>query len=106
MVATETLILATLLALNLLSTLILALWIRMHLDDALLELDEKLALAIKGVTDRLLEGGLGDFEPPNPIQTAIAQFLQASVQQKMNTVEAVVTERGDNGQFVTQKNVD
>ena len=105
MVAAETLILVSLLALNLISTLILAFWIRMHIDEALLELDQKLAFAVKGMADKLLEGGMSDFEPPNPIQTAIAQFLQASVAQKMNTVDAVVTERNDSGQFVKPENV-
>ena len=56
MVAAETLILVSLLALNLISTLILAFWIRMHIDEALLELDEKLAFAVKGMADKLLEG--------------------------------------------------
>ncbi len=105
MVAAETLILASLLALNLISTLIFAFWIRMHIDEALLELDEKLAIAVKSMADKLLEGGMSDFEPPNPIQAAIAQFLQASVAQKMNTVDAVVTERNDAGQFVSPENV-
>jgi hypothetical protein len=106
MVATETLIIASLLALNLISTVLLGLWMRNHLDEALEELDERLALAVKGLADRLVEGGLQEFEPPNPIQTAIAQFLQAAVQQKMNTVEAVVTERSPSGQFVSSSNVD
>lgn len=29
---------------------------------------------------KILEGGIGDFEPPNPIQAAIAQMLTQRVQ--------------------------
>ena len=102
----ESLILACLLALNLISTLLFALWLRYHLDIALEELDERLALAVKGIVDRMMEGGLQEFEPPNPIQTAIAQLLQSTIAQKMNTIDAVVTERGPGGQFINSSNVD
>jgi len=77
MVATETLILASLGVLNLLAIVYLSLWIRIHLDQSLMDIDEKLALAIKSLVDKLMEGGLGEFEPPNPVQGAIAQMIQA-----------------------------
>jgi hypothetical protein len=48
-----------------------------------------------------MSGGLTEFEPPNPIQGAIAQLIQGMAQQKMNTIETTVTERGPNGQFTT-----
>jgi len=46
-----------------------------------------------------MTGGLSEFEPPNPIQGAIAQLIQGMAQQKMNTFDATVTDRGANGQF-------
>jgi hypothetical protein len=46
-----------------------------------------------------MSGNLGEFEPPNPIQGAIAQLIQGMAQQKMNTINATVTERAPDGQF-------
>jgi len=92
-------LIAVLGALNLVVLAVLGLWIRVHLDNSLLELDEKLALAIKSIVDRMMEGGLGDFEPPNPIQGAIAQLIQGMAAQKMNTFDATVMSRGDDGKF-------
>jgi len=99
MVATETLILASLMVINLISLGGFALWIRMHLEQSLMDIDEKLAHAIQALVDKLMSGGLTEFEPPNPIQGAIAQLIQGMAQQKMNTIDATVTERGQNGQF-------
>jgi hypothetical protein len=92
-------LIAVLGALNLVVLAVLGLWIRVHLDNSLLELDEKLALAIKSIVDRMMEGGLGDFEPPNPIQGAIAQLIQGMAAQKMNTFDATVMSRADDGKF-------
>jgi len=100
MVALEIAILATLALINLASIVILAHWIRMHLDSAMMDIDEKLATAISALIDKLMSGNLGEFEPPNPIQGAIAQMIQSIAHQKMNTIDAVVTERGTDGQFV------
>jgi len=72
----------------------------MHLDQGLQDIDEKLAIAITALIDKLMSGNLGDFEPPNPIQGAIAQMIQSIAHQKMNTIDAIVTERGTDGQFV------
>lgn len=60
---------------------------------ALDDLDGKLAEAIRSV----LESGGGEFEPVNPVQAAIAQFITT----RMNSpvIEAVVTERGQDGKF-------
>ncbi len=41
------------------------------LDEGLSNLDGTIAAAIRSV----IENPLGDFEPPNPIQGAIAQFI-------------------------------
>ena len=101
MVATETLILASLMVINLISLGVFALWIRIHIEQSLMDIDEKLALAIQALVDKLMSGGLTEFEPPNPIQGAIAQLIQGMAQQKMNTIDATVTERGPNGQFTT-----
>ena len=99
MVAIEIAILAFLGLLNLAAIGFLAHWIRMHLDQGLQDIDEKLAIAITALIDKLMSGNLGDFEPPNPIQGAIAQLIQGMAQQKMNTINATVTERAPVGQF-------
>ena len=99
MVALELAILAGLSLLNLAAIGFLAHWIRMHLDAGLQDIDEKLAIAITALIDKLMSGNLGDFEPPNPIQGAIAQLIQGMANQKLNTINAVVTERAPDGQF-------
>ena len=100
MVVIETAILALLGLLNLCAIGFLAHWIRMHLDAGLQDIDEKLANAISALIDKLMSGNLGEFEAPNPIQGAIAQMIQSIAHQKMNTINAVVTERDESGQFV------
>ena len=99
MVAAELVILGVLSVLTLLSIIILGLWLRIEMANMLELLDERLALALKGTIDRMLEGGIGDFEPPNPIQGAIAQLIQGIAAQKMNTIDAVVTQRAPDGKF-------
>ncbi len=99
MVAAEMVILGVLSVLTLLSIVSLGLWLRIEMANMLELLDERLALALKGTIDRMLDGGIGDFEPPNPIQGAIAQLIQGIAAQKMNTIDAVVTQRGPDGKF-------
>jgi hypothetical protein len=99
MVAAELLILGVLNVICLLSIVSLGLWLRIELANMLELLDERLALALKSTIDRMLEGGIGDFEAPNPIQGAIAQLIQGMAAQKMNTIDAVVTQRGADGKF-------
>ena len=99
MVVLETAILAGLGLLNLCAIGFLAHWIRMHLDQGLQDIDEKLAIAITALIDKLMSGNLGEFEPPNPIQGAIAQLIQGMAQRKMNTIDATITNRGKDGQF-------
>jgi len=65
MVALETAILAGLSLLNLCAIGFLAHWIRMHLDSAMMDIDSKLAIAIKTLIDKLMAGEMSDFEPPN-----------------------------------------
>ena len=99
MVAAELVILGVLSVLTLLSIIILGLWLRIELANMLELLDERLAMALKSTIDRLMDGGIGDFEPPNPIQGAIAQLIQGMAAQKMNTIDAVVTQRAPDGKF-------
>ena len=106
MVVPDTLILATLMLINLISLGGFALWIRIYLEQALMDIDEKLALAIQALVDKLMTGGLAEFEPPNPIQGAIAQLIQGMAQQKMNTIDATITERGPNGQFTSATDIE
>jgi len=49
----------------------LVMTVRFELDD----LDSKIGLALKS----LIEQGIGDFEPPSPIQAALAELLLARV---------------------------
>ena len=99
MVAAELLILGVLNIICLLSIVSLGLWLRIELANMLELLDERLAMALKSTIDRLMDGGIGDFEPPNPIQGAIAQLIQGMAAQKMNTIDAVVTQRAPDGKF-------
>jgi len=99
MVGLEIIILGVLNVICILSIIVLALWLRIELANMLDLLDERLALALKGTIDRMLEGGIGDFEPPNPIQAALAQLIQGMATQKMNTIDAVVTQRAPDGTF-------
>ena len=85
--------------LNLLALGALALWIRSELDNAVQELDSTLALAIKATLDKVLDGGLGGFEPVNPIQAAFAQLIQAYASNQMGTIDATVLSRNADGTF-------
>ena len=102
----DTLILATLMLINLISLGGFALWIRIYLEQALMDIDEKLAMAIQALVDKLMTGGLAEFEPPNPIQGAIAQLIQGMAQQKMSTIDATITDRGPNGQFTSATDIE
>ena len=100
MVVIETAILALLGLLNLAAIGFLAHWIRMHLDQGLQDIDEKLAIAIKTLIDKLMSGEMSDFEPPNALQAAFADLIRSVAHNKMNTINATVTERDAGGQFV------
>jgi len=99
MVAIELMILGVFDLITLSGLVVLAFWIRKELDSGLEELDERLAEAIRGTLDKLGEGGLAQFEPPNPIQIAIGRMLEAVATQKLNTIDATITERDQKGQF-------
>ena len=85
--------------LNLLGSLGLALWIKRELEDSMGQLDNSLALALQSTVEKLTGEGAVAFEAPNPIQAALAQMLMSITQQKMNTVEATITPRGEDGTF-------
>lgn len=65
------------------------------LEEIVGDLDSNIGLAIQ----KLIEGGLGEMEPINPIQQAIAQMLMKNVQP--TTVEAIVKDRAPDGKFVS-----
>lgn len=69
------------------------------IEDGLVELDEKLALAIKSVIDQI--PGIGQTEPINPIQMAVGQLIANMAQQKQN-VEPKLIQRDEKGLFVTE----
>ena len=106
MVSPDTLILTTLMAINLIFLTGFAYWIKIYLEQSLMDIDEKLALAIQALVDKLMTGGLAEFEPPNPIQGAIAQLIQGMAQQKMNTFDANITDRGADGQFTVAPDIE
>jgi len=69
------------------------------IEDGLVELDGKLAMAIKSVMDQI--PGLGQTEPINPIQMAVGQLIANMAQQKQN-VEPKLIQRDEKGLFVTE----
>ena len=90
--------------LNLLALGALALWIRSDLENAVEELDSTLALAIKAPLDKLMDGGIGGFEPVNPIQAAFASLIQSYATNQLGTIDATVLSRNTDGTF--QKSMD
>ena len=91
-------------SLNLLALGALALWIRSELDNAVEELDSTLALAIKATMDKLLDGGIGGFEPVHPIQAAFASLIQSYATNQLGPIAATVLSRNTDGTF--QKSMD
>ncbi len=63
-----------------------------NINQGLQQIDQSLAQAIQATMSQL---NLGNLEPVNPIQLAIAEFLKSKVQ---STV--MEQPRGDNGQFI------
>ena len=69
------------------------------IEEGLIELDEKLALAIQSVLKQI--PGLGENEPINPIQMAIGQLIANMSQQQQNQPLKII-ERDDKGLFVSK----
>ena len=86
---------ATLVALNCILTLWIMRMIIQQLNLAVVQIDSLVAQAIQ----KILENGLGDFEPPNPIQAAISELLLNRVKQGDNILEAQVMPRDSSGKF-------
>ena len=95
MVAPELIILGVLDVLCLLSIALLALWMRKELEESVAELDSSLAMAIQSTLDKLTGEGVVPYDPPNPLQAALAQFIM----QKMSTIDAVVQQKAPDGKF-------
>tara|TARA_B100000029_G_scaffold469127_1_gene506744 strand:+ start:2361 stop:2663 length:303 start_codon:yes stop_codon:yes gene_type:complete len=89
-------LLSGLMAINLVILLVIIRMSKIYLDEAISELDGRLAMALQSVMDNI---GMGDFEPPNPVQAAIGQLIQSWATQQMNTIPATVIDRESNGQF-------
>ena len=92
--------------LNLLALVGFWLWIR----DSIEKLDHSLALALQNSLQNLPQAlmenfgdGISAFEPPTVIQQAIAQFINSIATQKMNTIDATITGRGEDGKFSAEK---
>ena len=69
------------------------------IEDGLIELDEKLALAIKAVVEKI--PAFGDNEPINPIQMAIGQLIANMSQQNQQPAMKVI-ERDEKGLFLSK----
>ena len=69
------------------------------IEDGLIELDEKLAIAIRSVVEKI--PGLGEHEPINPIQMAIGQLI-ANMNQQKQQPQMKVIERDEKGLFTSQ----
>ena len=81
--------------LNLLFSVWLMRILSLQIQQAVVDLDQMLAGAIAG----LVEKGLGDFEPINPIQAAIANMLTANLQRNTTAGEVIDVVRENKGKF-------
>jgi len=79
--------------------LALAVWIRKVVEINMAQLDSNLAQALKSTVTELTEGGLADFEPINPVQAAVAQWIASMATQNANTITASIVERAADGTF-------
>ena len=69
------------------------------IEDGLVELDEKLAMAIRSVVEKI--PGLGESDPINPIQMAIGQLIANMSQQNQQPAMKVI-QRDEKGLFVSE----
>jgi len=79
--------------------LALAVWIRKVVEINMAQLDANLAQALKSTVTELTEGGLAGFEPVNPVQAAVAQWIASMATQNANTITASIVERAADGTF-------
>ncbi len=81
--------------LNLLFSLWMLRILAQEIRNSVDELDKLLAQAIAN----LIEKGLGDIEPINPIQQAIASMIQNNLQRSQGEVIEVKQARSESGKF-------
>ena len=67
-----------------------------ELSEGLEDLDEKIA----GALTKLVAENLGDFEPPNQVQAAIAEFIRTRMSDTIPTLKTAT--RASDGKFKTQ----
>jgi len=87
------LVTAFLVVLNAIITVWVGARISMLLSLAVEDLDNRIALAIQSV----IEKAGGDFEPVNPVQAAVAQFITQRMQP--DVIQAAVVTRDQDGKF-------
>jgi len=68
------------------------------LDDAVDELDGRLAQALGSIAENIGMGG--SLEPPNPFQALIAQYIQAKIGES-SQVPQILNARDQSGKFST-----
>jgi len=79
--------------------LALAIWIRKVVEINMAQLDANLAQALKSTVTELTEGGLAGFEPINPVQAAIAQWIGSMATQNASTITASIVDRAADGTY-------
>lgn len=70
------------------------------LDDAVDELDGRLAQALGSIAENIGMGG--SLEPPNPFQALIAQYIQAKIGESSQATQ-ILNPRDESGKFSTLK---
>ena len=74
-----------------------------QIDDGLIELDEKLALAIQSVVEKIPGLGSGEgMEQINPVQMAIAQLIGNMAVNKQVMIPPKIIERDSKGLFSSE----
>ena len=83
-------------------TLIIGISIVNKSSDDLKTLDSKLATVIQELVQGVMSNA-GDFEPPNPVQMVVAQFLASKMQQNPDlsgkTEDMIQLARNESGKF-------
>ena len=84
-----------LLVLNLLFSVWMLRVISIEISKAVAQLDTMLAQTIQS----LIEKGIGDFEPVNPIQEIIASMMKKNLTQNQPTADVIDVVRDPGGKF-------
>ena len=84
-----------LLVLNLLFSIWMLRVISIEITKAVAQLDSMLAQTIQS----LIEKGIGDFEPVNPIQEIIASMMKKNLTQNQPTADVIEVVRDPGGKF-------